>query len=243
MQTLLMLDGEMLHVIKKDVEAVRLSVCPWSGLVTIVTPMRMAFYTAREFALARLGWIRHQQKRSRAQRRAITREYITRESRYVWGRCCLLTVEEKDAPPSVQLKHFRLLLRVRPGADEAKREAVMASWYRQLLKNAVRPLIAKWESRLHVTVNGFYVRRMTTMWGTHNAAARTIRLNTELATKPSECLDYIVLHEMVHLLAPTHCSESVALMDSLMPTWRETRDLLNRMPEPHEHWSPITVSS
>jgi predicted metal-dependent hydrolase len=242
MQTVLDLDGSLLVAVKKDVETMHLSVDPWTDAVRIVAPMRMPFYGIRLFALARLRWIRAQQQKSRELQREITRAYVSRESRYVWGRCCLLTVEEEDAAPSVQLTRAGLLLRVRPGANEVKREAVLEGWYRQLLRDAAPPVIAAWTSRLQVQVNGFYVRRMKTMWGSCNPAARTIRLDTELAEMPGECLDYVVLREMARLLAPVQRSRFLALMDSCMPTWRERLDLLRHLPARHEHWVAVTRS-
>jgi hypothetical protein len=113
----------------------------------------------------------------------------------------------------------------------------VASWYRQLLKTAIPPLIEVWEPRLNVTVSGFYVQQMKTKWGSCNTTTRTIRLNTALATKPKECIEYIVVHEMVHLLEPTHSPHFLALMDRFVPTWRATRELLNRLPARHELWN------
>jgi predicted metal-dependent hydrolase len=117
------------------------------------------------------------------------------------------------------------------------KEAVVAGWYRQLLKTAVPPLIEAWEPGLKVTVSGFYVQQMKTKWGSCNPTARTIRLNTELAKKPKECLEYIVVHEIVHLLEPKHGPRFLALMDRFMPTWRDGRELLNRLPARHERWN------
>jgi hypothetical protein len=136
----------------------------------------------------------------------------------------------------VQLDHSKLLVNVRPDTDEAAREAIMANWYRQILKAEVAPLIAAWAPRLSVTVNGFYVQKMKTQWGSCNPKARTLRLNTELAKKPRACLEYVILHEMIHLLDPTHGPGFLALLDRFMPAWRETRALLNDLPARHEHW-------
>ena len=226
-----------LDVVRKDIKNVHLSVYPPTGRVRISAPARMSLDTIRLFAISKLGWIRQQQKKLREQERETQREYLDRESHYVWGRRFLLKVVEEDAAPSVQAHHGTLLLSVRPGADDDTKEAVVAGWYRQLLKTAVPPLIETWEPRLKVTVSGFYVQQMKTKWGSCNAAARTIRLNTELAKKPKECLEYIVVHEMVHLIEPTHGPRFVALMDRFMPNWRDTRELLNRLPARHERWN------
>lgn len=226
-----------LNVARKAIKNVHLSVYPPTGRVRISAPARMSLDTIRLFAISKLGWIRQQQKKLREQERETQREFLDRESHYVWGRRFLLKVVEEDAAPSVQIHHGTLLLRVRPGADDDTKEAVMASWYRQLLKTTVPLLIEAWERRLKVTVSGIYVQQMKTKWGSCNATARTIRLNTELAKKPKECLEYIVVHEMVHLIEPTHGPRFLALMDRLMPNWRDTRGLLNRLPARHELWN------
>ena len=237
MRTTLELGGITLGVLKKDIKNVHLSVYPPIGRVRISAPLRMSLDTIRLFAISKLGWIKQQQRKLREQERETEREYLDRESHYVWGRRYLLKVREAEAGPDVQIKYGALLLRVRPGANERTREAVVADWYRQLLKAALPPIIAAWEPRLEVTVNEFYVQHMKTKWGSCNPAARTIRLNTELARKPKECLEYIVVHEMVHLLEPTHSPRFLALMDRFLPSWRNTRELLNRLPARHERWS------
>ena len=144
---------------------------------------------------------------------------------------------EANEAPSVELQHSQILLRARPGADETKKQAILEEWYRQQLKQAAPPLIAKWEALMGVKIERFFVQRMRTRWGSCNPGARTIRLNTELAKKPLECLEYIVVHEAAHLLEPTHNARFVALMDRFMPNWQYYRDRLNRFPVSHEHWA------
>lgn len=236
MVTQIELGGIVLDVVKKDIQNVHLSVYPPSGKVRISAPLRMHTDTIRVFAISKLGWIRQQQQKLRAQERETPREYLDRESHYVWGRRYLLKVVEADAAPSAQTQHGTLLLRVRPGADEATREAVVAGWYRQLLKRAVPPLIEAWEPLLSVTVKGFFVQQMKTRWGSCNLDARTIRLNTELAKKPRECLEYIVGHEMIHLLESTHNARFTGLLNRFMPQWQHYRSILNRLPVRHERW-------
>ena len=237
MSTTLELGGITLGVLKKDIKNVHLSVYPPIGRVRISAPLRMSLDTIRLFAISKLGWIRQQQKKLREQEREGQREYLNRESHCVWGRRYLLKVIEDETAPSVQIKHGTLLLRVRPKSNDETREAVVADWYRQLLKAAVPPIVGNWKPRLEVAVKGFYVQQMKTKWGSCNPTARTIRLNTELAKKPKECLEYIVVHEMAHLLEPTHSPRFLALMDRFMPSWRETRELLNRLPARHERWN------
>lgn len=224
-------------VVLKDIKNVHLSVYPPTGRVRISAPRRMSLDTIRVFAISKLDWIKQQQAKLREQERETPREYVERESHYVWGKRYLLTVTESDEPPSVELKHSRMLLRVRPGTDEDKRQAIVEEWYREQLKEAVPPLLERWQPRLGVQVERWFVQRMKTRWGSCNHKARTIRLNTELAKKPVECLEYIIVHELVHLLEPTHNARFVALMDQFMPNWQLHRQALNRLPVRQERWS------
>jgi predicted metal-dependent hydrolase len=229
--------GEIaVDVVKKDIKNVHLSVYPPTGKVRISAPLRMDLDTIRVFAISKLGWIKQQQKKVNEQEREPPREYLDRESHYVWGRRYLLKVIERDAAPEVDLKHNQMLLQTRPSASEEKKQAVLEEWYRAQLKAAVPPLIAKWQPLMGVEVERFFVRRMKTKWGSCSPESGTIRLNTDLAKKPRECLEYIAVHEMAHLLEPTHNSRFIALMDLFMPNWRFYRDVLNRLPVRHENW-------
>lgn len=229
--------GELIvEVVKKDIKNIHLSVYPPTGRVRISAPRHMSLDTIRVFAIAKLGWIKQQQQKLQSQERESPREYLDRESHYLWGRRYLLKVVEIDAAPAVYLHHNKLLLQVRPATDEARKAAILAEWYRQQLKEAVPPLIATWEPLMGVTVERFFVQHMKTRWGSCNPTTRGIRLNTELAKKPPECLEYIVVHEMAHLLEPTHNQRFIALMDSFIPQWRSSRDILNRLPVRHEQW-------
>ena len=217
-------------VVLKDIKNVHLSVYPPTGRVRISAPERMSMDTIRAFAISKLGWIKKQQRKLGQQERETPREYVDRESHYVWGKRYLLTVAERAAPPSIELKHNRILLRVRPRTDKSRRQAIVEEWYRRQIKKAVPPLLARWEPRMDVRVERFFVQRMKTKWGSCNHKASTIRLNTELAKKPLECLEYIVVHELVHLLEPTHNARFVRLMDRFMPRWEFHREALHRLP-------------
>jgi predicted metal-dependent hydrolase len=223
-------------VIRKEIKNVHLSVHPPTGRVRIAAPERISLETLRVFAIAKLPWIKKQQRKLQEQERETLREYIDRESHYVWGKRYLLKVVEADLRGSVELNHGRMIIRARQGADRAKRKAILEEWHREQLRAAVSPLIKKWERLIGVKVNRFFIQRMKTKWGSCNDSAGSIRLNTDLARKPRECLEYIVVHEMVHLLEPTHNPRFLALMDQFMPKWQFYRDVLNRLPVRHENW-------
>lgn len=229
--------GEMpVDVVRKDIKNVHLSVHPPSGRVTIAAPAHMSLDSIRVFAITKLGWIRREQKKMREQEREAPREFLERESHYVWGKRYLLHVTEAEASPVIQLRHKRILLQVRPGTSREKCQELVEEWYRHQIREAVSPLIERWEKRLDVKVEKIFVQRMKTKWGSCNHDARTIRLNTDLAKKPPECLEYIVIHELMHLLEPTHNARFQSLMDHHHPQWRSHQDTLNRLPVRHETW-------
>ena len=236
MQKRLMLGDIPADVVFKDIKNVHLSVYPPNGRVRISAPTRMKLDTVRVFAISKLPWIKQQRKKLQDQERETPREYVDRESHYVWGTRYLLQVVETDERANVELKHRRMVLSVRPGATETTRHETVARWYRQLLREEAAHVIAKWERVLRVRVKAIHVRQMKTKWGSCNAVARTVRLNTELAKKPKECLEYIVVHEMVHMLEPSHNARFVALMDQYMPKWQFYRQRLNRLPVAHTDW-------
>jgi predicted metal-dependent hydrolase len=230
--------GEIaVDLVLKDIKNVHLSVLPPTGRVRISAPTRMSIDTIRVFAISKLDWIKQQQAKLREQERETPREYVERESHYVWGKRYLLTVSESDEPPSIEVKHGRIVLRVRPRTGEDKRKALVEEWYREQLKEAVPPLLARWQPLLDVRVERFFVQRMKTKWGSCNPGTRSIRLNTDLAKKPRECLEYVVVHEMVHLIERTHNARFVAMMDRAMPRWPFFREQLNRLPVRHEAWA------
>jgi len=229
--------GEIaVDVVKKDIKNIHLSVYPPAGRVRISAPLRMDLDTIRVFAITKLGWIKSQQKKLRAQERETPREYMDRESHYLWGKRYLLKIEEQDAAPKVELKHNKMILRIRPATSQERKQEILEAWYREQLKAALPPLIAKWEVLMGVKVGHCFVQKMKTKWGSCSHGSGNIRLNTDLAKKPPECLEYIVVHELAHLLEPTHNARFIALMDQFMPKWKFYKDQLNRLPVRHEDW-------
>jgi predicted metal-dependent hydrolase len=223
-------------VTRKAIKNVHLSVHPPDGRVTLAAPTATRLDVARAYAISKLGWIRQQQEKLRNQARETPRQFIERESHYLWGRRHLLTVVERDIKPFVTLDHKRITLTVRPGSAPVKRAEVMHEWHKSLLHAVVPSIIGKWEPRLGVKVSAYFLQRMKTKWGSCNHEAGHIRLNTELVKKPKDLLEYVVVHEMVHLLEPTHSERFLAILGENYPTWREARSELNELPLTAEVW-------
>jgi predicted metal-dependent hydrolase len=220
----------------KAIKHVHLSVHPPSGRVTLVAPVGTPLDVARAYAISRLGWIRNHQAKLREQAREAPLRFVERESHYLWGRRHLLTIVQRETKPFVSLDHRRITLTVRPGSDARKRADVMHEWHKGLLHDIVPALIKKWELRLNVIVTGYFLQRMKTKWGSCNYKARHIRLNTQLVTKPKDLLEYVIVHEMVHLIEPTHSDRFLTILGEQYPTWREARAELNELPLTAEIW-------
>ena len=230
------LGAVLVAVTRKAVKNVHLSVHPPTGHVTLVAPTDTRLEVARAYAISKLGWIRDQQAKLLGQARETPRQFVERETHYLWGRRYLLSAVEMDTKPAVTRDHSRITLTVRPGSTLAKREEVMDEWHRTLMHQAVPALIGKWETKLGVKVCGYFLQSMKTKWGGCNHRARNIRLNTELAKKPKDLLEYVVVHEMLHLIESTHSERFVALLQHHFPTWREARAELNELPLGAEAW-------
>lgn len=236
MDSRFMLGRIAVDVVRKDIKNIHLSVYPPNGTVRIAAPLRIDMDALRVFAISKLGWIKQQQKKLREQERETEREHIDRETHYVWGKRYLLKVKEVDSAPCIELKHSRMVLQVRPGASDITRQEVVAQWYRDQIKANLPVLLEKWAPKMDVQVERVFVQKMKTKWGSCNPTRRSIRLNTDLAKKPAQCLEYVVVHEMVHLLERHHNARFVALMDAHLPQWRQHRATLNQSPLAHEAW-------
>lgn len=221
---------------KKNIKNIHLSVYPPIGSVRISVPKRVKDDDVRLFALRKLGWIRKQQKKFKEQERETPREFISAESHYFKGRRYLLEVIESNEKPSVILKNKKILLKVRPNATLEKKQSVIDEWYRDYLKRISTELIEKWENIIGVKSNELGIKKMRTRWGTCNTQAKRIWLNLELAKKPVNCLEFVIVHELVHLLERTHNKRFIGFMDKFMPNWRHHRDELNQLPFRHSDW-------
>jgi predicted metal-dependent hydrolase len=222
-------------VVFKDIRNVHLTVLPPKGRVRISAPRHMSLDTVRVFALSKLAWIKSQREKMGLQEREPSREYLERESHYVWGRRYLLKLEADDVP-RIALRHRTLVLVHRAGAELPDRQSVLSRWYRDQVRERAGVLAIEWSGRLGLKVPRIHVQHMKTKWGSCSPGRCSIRLNTELAKKPPGCLEYILVHELLHLLEPTHNERFKALMRTFMPDWEERRRELNRLPVRHEDW-------
>lgn len=225
-----------IEVEQKDIKNIHLSVYPPDGNVKIAAPIRMELDTIRVFAINKLKWIKKQQETFRNQERESPREYLSQESHYFQGKRYLLKIIEHDAKSKVILTHSKIELYLRPDTSIEKRKEIIEDWYRAEMKKTIPEMIEKWEKKIGVKVNEFGIKKMRTKWGTCNVEAKRIWLNLELAKKPLGCLEYIVVHEILHLLERSHNDKFKNLMNKYMPKWRFYRDELNRLPFRHTEW-------
>lgn len=226
-----------IDVIRKDIKNMHLAVYPPEGRIRLAAPERTDFEVVRLFAISKLSWIKKQVKGFREQKRETPREYISGESHYFQGKRFLLDVVEKSGGNHVEVRGTKKIkMTVRPGTSVEKREDLMKEWYRSELKAQIPELIEKWEKVIGVESNDWGVRLMRTKWGACNIEEKRIWLNLELAKKPPICLEYIIVHELVHLLERNHNDQFVRYMDEFMPKWRQHRDELNRLPVAHVDW-------
>ncbi len=225
-----------IDVYLKDIKNIHLSVHPPTGRVRISAPSRMNLDSIRAFALTKLGWIKEHRRRFQEQERETPREYIDRESHYFFGKRYLLRVVDENRRGYVTLTKSTIDLHVKKRTSAEKRHELMNEWYRKELKVALPEIIRRWEKRIGVSTDNWGIKLMKTRWGSCNRRARRIWINLELAKKPPICLEYVIVHELVHLLEGHHNDNFKKLMDTFMPLWRAYREQLNRFPMSHSSW-------
>ena len=231
-------DGIPVEVVRKPIKHLYLGVYPPGGRVRVSAPAHLDDAALRLAVISRLRWIKRKQAAFREQERQSQREMVTGESHYFRGRRYRLHVVEAAGPPSVRLvNRVRMELRVPPGSDPEARRRALGAWYRRQLRESIPALLAKWEPRVGEAASEVRIKRMKTLWGSCNPSARRIWLNLELAKKPPSCLEFVLVHEMVHFFERHHNERFFERMDALMPSWRRCRDELNRAPLAHEDWS------
>ncbi len=220
----------------KDIKNIHLSVYPPVGKVRIAAPLHFDMETIRMYAISKLSWIRKQQEKILSQQRETQREYTSRESHYYLGKRYLLKVVNTETRHHVEIKHNNIVLHIHTDTTAEQKQTILQEWYREQLKEIVPKYFSKWEEPMHVKVAEFGIKKMKTKWGTCNREACRIWINLELAKKPLDCLEYIVVHEMVHLLERNHNNNFVAYMDKFLPQWRHLKEELNRLPVSHVDW-------
>lgn len=227
-----------IDVVRKDIKNIHLAVYPPTGRVRIAAPLKTNEDTIRLFAVSKLGWIKRNQRKFEEQVRIPQREYKQRESHYFQGRRYLLNIIEGDYSPKVVLKTKKYIdLYIKEATPVEKRHEIINEWYRVELKKQIPPIIEKWEKLLNISVNDWQVKQMKTKWGTCNIEKKRIWINLELAKKPEQCLEYIIVHEMIHLLERHHNDRFLYFMDTFLPNWRQLKDELNKLPVSHANWT------
>lgn len=230
--------GITVAVVRKDIQNVHLSVYPPDGQVRLAVPLHIDDAAARLAVIDRLGWIRTQQREITEQPRQTKREMVTGESHYVWGERCLLNVIRHTGPNRVHKSGpKRLDLYCRPDADAGRRREILNTWYREEVKGRMPDLVEKWSATMDVDLSDWGVKQMKTKWGSCSTDSRRIWVNTELAKKPPACLEYIVVHELAHLIERHHNDRFRAVLDRHLPKWKHIRDQLNAAPLAHEDWT------
>ncbi len=215
------------EVVFKKIKHLHIRVCPPHGVVRISAPLKVRMDRVRAFMTSRLDWIRNR-KRSILESTPLKPPKPLNGVFYpVWGKKYALFTVERDKPPSVKLRQKSMILTVRPGAGLDKKEALLNKWFREQVKIAASVQVDKWSSIMRVRVNKIFVQAMKTKWGTCNMAKGNIRLNTDLVHHPPGCLEYLVVHELAHLLEPNHSTRFYAIMDDFFPKWRLYREMLN----------------
>ncbi|MEX2232325.1 MAG: SprT family zinc-dependent metalloprotease [Cyclobacteriaceae bacterium] len=216
-----------IRVIKKDIKNIHLAVYPPNGTIRLASPRNVKDDTLRLFVISKIGWIRKQQRRFQRQDREGVKEYIERESHYYLGKRYLLKVVEKSAVPCVSISNKFIVVQARPGATPAKRQEILEQWYRGQLKEVIFPLIDKWEKTIGVKSASWSVRKMRTKWGTCNTDLKRISFNLELVKKPIECVQFVVVHELVHLLERRHNATFLGYLDKYLSNWQRVKRKLN----------------
>ncbi|MDQ3184782.1 MAG: M48 family metallopeptidase [Actinomycetota bacterium] len=229
--------GIRVEVVRKPIKNLHLSVHPPDGHVRVSAPSHMDDEAVRLAVVSKLCWIRRHQKTFADQPRQSQREMISGESHYFLGRCYRLTVTERNGPNRITLNGTsNLTMQLRPGTDRDKHEQLLNTWYRQHMKELVPDLISKWQPIIGVQVADWGIKKMKTRWGSCNTRDHRVWLNLELAKKSLDCIEYVLVHEMVHLLERKHSERFKALMDQFLPQWRLNRDELNQTTLAHEEW-------
>ena len=229
--------GIRVQIVRKDIKNLHLGVYPPNGRVRVAAPLRVSNDAVRLAVIGKLGWVKRQQARFVAQPRQSEREMVSGESHYFLGKRYRLCVIEYHGAGKVVLRNkSTMAVYVRSETSAEQRRKVLQRWYREQLKALIPPLLEKWQPVMGVQIADWGIKQMKTKWGACTVKARRIWVNLELAKKPVRCLEYIVVHELVHLLERHHSDRFSAYMDQFLPPWRRYRTELNHSPLGHAMW-------
>jgi predicted metal-dependent hydrolase len=220
------LDNLAIEVTQKNIKNIHLKVCPPMGDIKVSAPKRMSMKSIQLFIASKLEWIRQQQEKIRSNPHEMPKHFTHGEMHYFSGALYALNVIEKNAPPCVTLSQDEIILQIRPNTPQSRKQVIMEMWYRQQLAEKINALLPVWEKQIHVSVSKYTIKKMKTQWGSCSIHSRSIRMNLELMKKPPECLEYVLVHELVHLLEPSHNKRFAMLMDRFLPNWRILRERL-----------------
>ena len=230
MQKIIKLSELSIKVIRKNIINTHLSVYPPNGRVVLVTPKNTRFEVARAYAVSKLNWIRLQRVKLREQAREFPQKFIDRESHYLWGQRYLMKIIYKRTKPSVIISGKYIILTVPPRFSMSKRESAIHDWHKSLLRIFASTIIKIWEKKFNVKVSKLFLQKMKTRWGSCNKVAGNIRLNTELVKKPKDLVEYVVIHELAHLIEAKHNNRFIKILNEYYPNWRDARSELNQLP-------------
>jgi len=226
----MILDENSIEITRKNIKNLHLRVYPPNGIVRISAPLHMKLETIRAFVISKIQWIKYQQKKLTIKNREPVRLFEEGENHSVWGELYSLKIIQQSRMSEVQVKNNHIYLFLRGKSSFEKKQTLMDVWYREEVRKVAQPLLEKWQILIGVKVKGIFIQKMKTRWGSCHTQKANIRFNSELAKKPQSCLEYVVVHELVHLLEPSHNHRFKALMDQFMPDWRFRRKLLRKFP-------------
>lgn len=237
-QNKLSIYGIEVDTIKKDIKNIHIGVYPPNGRVRVATPLKTTDEKIKHIVLTKMDWIKKQQRKFKEQERETKREYVSGESHYFMGkRYRLVVIQTQDKPHVEIIRKTRINMYVKPHASVENKQKILEDYYRQELKNQIPNLLTKWEKRTGITVKEARIKKMKTKWGSCNPKDKRIWLNLELAKKPQHCIEYIIVHEMVHIIEKNHTEKFKSLLNTFMPNWTQCKQELNRGKLGHFTWN------
>lgn len=226
----------LVEVIPKKIKNIHLKVHQPEGRVTLSAPIHMEIEIIRGFLINKIDWILKQQRKIKEHPKESPREFLNQESHSVWGECYLLNVVEVNKSPRIELRGNELIYYLKSDWTQVQKLRFLDRWYRDLIRDQLAEIVPKWEGFIGVKANQFLIQKMKSLWGSCNTKTHAIRLNSELAKKPKECLEYVLVHELMHLIEPSHNHRFVTLMDQYLPEWRTLKKSLNTTLARHEDY-------